>query len=216
MTEAPGFKTHKISLQKKSINLKYDRPSLEDLELYKHDMLTSLHAIRLGIAHLKGNGNNLDLISAIEDELSSLMRVTEENFVDKKMYFAEDLANCIKKFFLFAYPEIQWQRRLKFKVDELGHRKICVYNLKQILRNLCANFRENGNQKIAVELRCDHSFHLRIISYSEFPKKIDGNPVEGKGLRSIRQMLKKSNGFFYFDILEDCVVQELIFPTLKD
>ena len=70
-------------------------------------------------------------------------------------------------------------------------------------------------QKIVVEFRCDHSFHLRITSYGKYLQKRD-RVVEGKGLRSIRQMLRKSNGIFYFDILEDCVVQELVFPALKD
>ena len=101
-----------------------------------------------------------------------------------------------------------------FNVEEIADKKVCVFNLKQILRNLCANFRENGNQKIVVEFRCDHSFHLRIISYAKLLQKTDTSLEEGKGLRSIRQLLRKSNGFFYFDALEDCVVQELVLPAI--
>ena len=214
MTLAPEFKASRnLSRKKSKIDEGSKRPK-ENLELFKHDMLTSLHAIRLGVSQLKGDRNNSELILAIEDELRSLMCVTEENFLDKKSYLAKDLVAYIKKFFLFAYPESQWRDCFEFHIQPLGHKEISVCNLKQILRNLCANFRENGNQKIVIEFSCDDSFHLRIISYSSSREENDRVCGEGTGIRSIRKMLRHSNGFFYFDILEDCVVQELVLPAI--
>ena len=72
MTEAPEFKPS-LNLPKKKSQTQTPKSHFEELELFQHDMLTSLHAIRLGVSQLKFDGENLDLISAIEDELELIL-----------------------------------------------------------------------------------------------------------------------------------------------
>lgn len=215
MTLAPDFKFSRLTSIKNSKRVQKFRRTADELELFKHDLLTSLHAIRLGVSQVKSGEYNKELITTIEDELTHLMNVTEGNFLDDKVYLAKDLVASIKKFFLFSYPEDKWRGAFDFFVEDIAEKKVRVCNLKQIFRNLCANLRENGNQEIRVEFKCDSSFHVRILSRRETLSETDHFNGEGKGIKSIRTLLKHSNGIFYFDILDDCVVQEIILPIFQ-
>ena len=216
MTLAPEFKFSRLTSIKNSKRVQGLRRAADEVELFKHDLLTSLHAIRLGVSQVKSGKYNKELITAMEDELAHLMSVTEGNFFDDKVFLAKDLVASIKKFFLFSYPEDKWRGAFDFFVEEIAEKKVRVCNLKQIFRNLCANLRENGNQAIRVEFKCGCSFHVRILSHRGTLSEADHFNGEGKGIRSIRKLLKHSNGVFYFDILDDCVVQEIVLPIFQD
>ena len=126
MTLASEFKLSRLISRKNLKNEEGHKPTSGELDFFKHDLLTSLHSIRLGMSQVKNKEHNSELISAMEDELNFLMSVTEKNFLNKKIYSAQELANDIKKFFLFAYPEDQWRSFFEFKVENLGDKNYCI------------------------------------------------------------------------------------------
>mgnify|MGYP005654362445 CR=1 FL=1 len=182
-------------------------------DLFKHDILSSLHALKLSLSQMKSSRESTDLLDAMVNEVISLEESVQSQFYVEKKFTPLQLALYIKRFFINAYPENRWKQLFEFKFHFLNSSEIKVVNLKQVLRNLAHNLRENQNTHILIEFSCRKHFKLKISSmYSDE----NCSTASGLGLQSIHQNLSDIGGRFELSKKMNKLVQELIFPIFVD
>ena len=182
-------------------------------DLFKHDILSSLHVLKLSLSQIKSSRESTDLLDAMVDEVLSLEESVQNQFYVEKIFTPIELASYIKRFFINAYPENRWKQLFEFRFHCLNSSEIKVVNLKQVLRNLALNLRENQNTDILIEFSCKKHFKLKISSiYSED----HCSTASGFGLQSIHQNMSDIGGHFELSNKKNKLVQELIFPIFGD
>ena len=196
--------------------LRVNKKKVSEKELDRHDMLNSIHSLKLGLSQLEKLEKKESLVSLLLEEVDSLESIILKKEQKALPYRPSDFFNFIERYVKNAYPGNEWQDKFNFLFPNEDDDRfyLSVIGLKVILRNILLNIRESGAHTVIVSGTLDQKWLTILIKSRSIPKIVT-NATDGLGNESCKFIMKKNNGRVVFLSGRENFVIKLSFPLLS-